>query len=99
MILVLVCGFWSAVPDNVLSAETVAPASPPTAWLDHRDMPMYGAAPLEQAIPVIRCKDCDKPILASAVTTHKSNCEKIRKMAGKNKKGMHSTILLNVLFN
>ncbi|KAG9001831.1 hypothetical protein FRB94_004483 [Tulasnella sp. JGI-2019a] len=71
---------------NESAGSPYAAASPPTAWLDHRDMPTYGAAPLEPEVPVIRCTDCDKPILASALTSHKVNCEKIKKANVKGKK-------------
>lgn len=61
-------------------------ASPPTSWLNEGDMAIYGAAPLEQSVPVILCSECNKPILASALSSHKSNCEKVRKLTGKGKK-------------
>ncbi|KAG8907872.1 hypothetical protein FRB99_001731 [Tulasnella sp. 403] len=62
------------------------PASPPTAWLEDTVMPIYGASPMEPVAAIIRCKDCDKPVLSSALSSHRDNCEKIRKLLAKNKK-------------
>ncbi|KAG9044672.1 hypothetical protein FS837_007719 [Tulasnella sp. UAMH 9824] len=86
---------WDDLDDQVdspsSSSEPLAAASPPTAWLDDRDMPMYGAAPMEQSVPIIRCPECEKPILASALSGHKPNCEKIKKLNAKNKKDLAVT--------
>jgi hypothetical protein len=43
---------------------------PPTSWLSARDMKIFGAQPLRADIGVVRCADCDKPILRSAVSEH-----------------------------
>ncbi|KAG2754728.1 SCA7-domain-containing protein [Suillus brevipes Sb2] len=51
---------------------------PPTSWLSARDMKIFGAQPLRADIGVVRCADCDKPILRSAVSEHISNCNDIR---------------------
>lgn len=46
--------------------------SPPTAWLSAKDMKMFGAAPLESSaeIGIVRCRECQKPILTSAIAEH-----------------------------
>ncbi|KZT10100.1 SCA7-domain-containing protein [Laetiporus sulphureus 93-53] len=73
-----------ASPADVLEV----PGSPPTTWLSARDMKMYGLEPLRSEVGIIRCKDCGKPILKSAIAEHADNCAKIRsggKKAGKGK--------------
>ncbi|KAL0564354.1 SAGA complex subunit Sgf73 [Marasmius crinis-equi] len=56
-----------------------------TSWLTSRDMKIFGAQPLASTsdIGVVRCKDCDKPILRSVVLEHASTCAQIRKAKGK----------------
>ncbi|ESK96421.1 histone acetylation-related protein [Moniliophthora roreri MCA 2997] len=58
----------------------VSPLSPPTAWLPASDMKIFGAQPLSSTsdIGVVRCKDCNKPILQSVVTEHTVKCAQIR---------------------
>ncbi|KAL4081831.1 SCA7, zinc-binding domain-containing protein [Scleroderma yunnanense] len=52
--------------------------SPPTSWLSARDMKIFGAEPLRLDIGVVRCSECDKPVLRSAITDHTTNCNDIR---------------------
>lgn len=46
--------------------------SPPTSWLSAKDMKIFGAAPLISStdIGIVRCKECQKPVLKSAFTEH-----------------------------
>ncbi|KAI6105623.1 SCA7-domain-containing protein [Pisolithus sp. B1] len=52
--------------------------SPPTSWLSARDMKIFGAEPLKLDIGVVRCSECDKPVLRSAISEHTINCSDIR---------------------
>ncbi|KAI0328694.1 SCA7-domain-containing protein [Cubamyces sp. BRFM 1775] len=72
-------------PDTHGHHET--PPSPPTAWLTARDMKVFGAEPLEQEVGLVKCKDCLKPIMRSAVLEHAENCAKIRSGGKKGVKG------------
>ncbi|KAI8996583.1 SCA7, zinc-binding domain-containing protein [Trametes punicea] len=63
------------------------PPSPPTAWLSARDMKTFGAEPLEQEVGIVKCKECFKPILRSAISEHAENCVKIRSGGKKGSKG------------
>ncbi|KAH7916095.1 SCA7-domain-containing protein [Hygrophoropsis aurantiaca] len=62
----------------VTSAEVASLPSPPTSWLSARDMKIFGAEPLRSDIGVVRCADCDKPILRSAIADHAVNCNDIK---------------------
>ncbi|OCH93669.1 SCA7-domain-containing protein [Obba rivulosa] len=79
--------------DNVSSSSPPpksgsAALSPPTSWLSARDMKMFGAEPLNLTeIGIIKCKDCGKIVLRSAVLEHADNCAKIRNGAKKGGKG------------
>jgi SAGA-associated factor 73 len=46
--------------------------SPPTSWLSAKDMKIFGAAPLVSSteIGIVRCRECQKPVLKSAVAEH-----------------------------
>jgi len=44
--------------------------SPPTSWLSARDMKIFGVEPLRSDLGVVRCSDCDKPVLRSAIADH-----------------------------
>ncbi|KAJ8094345.1 SAGA complex subunit Sgf73 [Marasmius tenuissimus] len=59
--------------------------NPPTSWLPARDMKLYGAQPLASTsdIGVVRCKDCDKPILRSVILEHAASCAQLRKAKAK----------------
>lgn len=46
--------------------------SPPTSWLSARDMKIFGVEPLRSDLGVVRCNDCDKPVLRSAISDHAS---------------------------
>ncbi|OBZ74251.1 SAGA-associated factor 73 [Grifola frondosa] len=77
-----------ATPQPLEDVGTSVPPSPPTAWLSARDMKMFGAEPLKPEIGIVKCKECGKPILRSAILEHADNCAKIRnggKKAGKGK--------------
>ncbi|KAG8218689.1 SCA7-domain-containing protein, partial [Butyriboletus roseoflavus] len=52
--------------------------SPPTSWLSARDMKIFGVEPLRSDLGVVRCSDCDKPVLRSAISDHATNCSDIR---------------------
>ncbi|KAF9247277.1 SCA7-domain-containing protein [Melanogaster broomeanus] len=59
-------------------AQVAELPSPPTSWLSARDMKIFGAQPLRSEIGVVRCSDCDKPVLRSAISDHATNCNDIR---------------------
>jgi len=46
--------------------------SPPTSWLSARDMKLFGAQPLTSTsdIGVVKCKECEKPVLRSFMLEH-----------------------------
>ena len=48
--------------------------SPPATWLSAKDMKLYGSRPLTSTsdIGIVRCKDCNKPVLRSFVSEHAS---------------------------
>lgn len=52
--------------------EPTSLPSPPTSWLSARDMKMFGAQPLKSDIGIVKCLECNKPILKSAVAEHAS---------------------------
>lgn len=62
--------------DNLPTSPSLSPSaaeslpSPPTSWLSAKDMKVFGAEPLRTEIGIVRCKDCDKAVLKSAVTEH-----------------------------
>lgn len=67
---------WDAVLQSSSAASNISEStslpSPPTSWLSARDMKMFGAQPLKSDIGVVKCLECDKPILRSAVAEHAS---------------------------
>ncbi|KIJ70023.1 hypothetical protein HYDPIDRAFT_171939 [Hydnomerulius pinastri MD-312] len=74
---------WDALtpprPSTPPTAAQIAQLpSPPTSWLSARDMKIFGAQPLRSDIGVVRCSDCDKPVLRSAIADHANNCNDIR---------------------
>ncbi|EIW58616.1 SCA7-domain-containing protein [Trametes versicolor FP-101664 SS1] len=79
---------WEVSPQTppAHSASNELP-SPPTAWLSARDMKTFGAEPLELDVGIIKCRDCMKPILRSAISEHSDNCAKIRSGGKKGIKG------------
>lgn len=46
--------------------------SPPITTLDLKDKAIFGVRPLEQinSQNIIKCKDCNKPVLESALESH-----------------------------
>ncbi|EMD39052.1 hypothetical protein CERSUDRAFT_151939 [Gelatoporia subvermispora B] len=76
----------SASPSPSKSAGIAS--SPPTSWLSARDMKMFGSSPLELSeIGLVKCKDCGKTVLRSAILEHADNCAKIRTGGKKGTKG------------
>ncbi|KAJ7180490.1 SCA7, zinc-binding domain-containing protein [Mycena filopes] len=63
--------------------------SPPTSWLSARDMKLFGSQPLTSTsdIGLVKCKDCDKPILRSFMAEHAVTCATIRSGGKKPAKG------------
>ncbi|KAI0629302.1 SCA7-domain-containing protein [Trametes polyzona] len=79
---------WDVSPQTPpVHSSSSPPPSPPTAWLSARDMKIYGAEPLEQEIGVVKCKECLKPVLRSAIVEHTEHCNKIRSGGKKGSKG------------
>ncbi|TFK71615.1 SCA7-domain-containing protein [Pluteus cervinus] len=83
---------WDALDPPSPPLGVASPPSPPTSWLSARDMKLFGPQPLTSTsdIGVVRCKECDKPILRSFISEHAENCATIR--AG-GKKGMTSKLV------
>ncbi|THG99152.1 hypothetical protein EW026_g3158 [Hermanssonia centrifuga] len=51
-------------------------------------MKVFGATPLKTTVGIVKCKDCEKPVLRSAMAEHADNCARIRnalKKSGKAK--------------
>ncbi|KIO12910.1 hypothetical protein M404DRAFT_701035 [Pisolithus tinctorius Marx 270] len=66
-------------PSTPLSDTQIAELpSPPTSWLSARDMKIFGAEPLRLDIGVVRCSECEKPVLRSAISDHTVNCSDIK---------------------
>ena len=59
-----------AEPADVSPAQIASLPSPPTAWLSARDMKVFGSTPLKEQIGIVRCKQCDRPVLRSAFADH-----------------------------
>ncbi|RDB20851.1 SAGA-associated factor 73 [Hypsizygus marmoreus] len=78
---------WSPSPPSPSSPSSLP--SPPTSWLSARDMKLFGAQPLTSAsdIGVVKCKQCDKPVLRSFMAEHADNCAAIRSGGKKGAKG------------
>ncbi|KIJ55680.1 hypothetical protein M422DRAFT_24231 [Sphaerobolus stellatus SS14] len=60
--------------------EVASLPSPPTSWISAQHMKMFGASPLTSStdIGIVRCKECQKPVLKSAMVEHEDNCKRIR---------------------
>jgi hypothetical protein len=54
-------------PPNVSSLPSL-----PVSWLSARDMKLFGVQPLSSTsqIGIVKCKDCDKPVLRSFMAEH-----------------------------
>ena len=59
-----------AEPTDVPLAQIASLPSPPTAWLSARDMKVFGSTPLKEQIGIVRCKQCDRPVLRSVFAEH-----------------------------
>ncbi|KAG0183938.1 hypothetical protein DFQ28_000451 [Apophysomyces sp. BC1034] len=59
--------------------ETISETGSPTTKLNANDMKTFGALPMEDDIVVVRCKSCQRPILASSFNEHSAICSKDRK--------------------
>ncbi|KAI0704295.1 SCA7, zinc-binding domain-containing protein [Cytidiella melzeri] len=83
---------WERLPNSPKAPDTPSdPPSPPTQWLSAKDMKIFGASPLGSTVGLVRCKDCEKPIMRSAMAEHADLCAKLRaadKKAGKGKMEM-----------
>lgn len=66
---------WDNVPTTPpLPDGPPTPGSPPTQWLSAPDMKLFGAEPLKSSYAVVKCKDCGKPVLESAIGEHAGKC-------------------------
>ncbi|KAJ3711217.1 SCA7-domain-containing protein [Lentinula raphanica] len=75
---------WDDLPSpSPPPPEVSSLTEPTTVWLPAKDMKIFGARPLSSTseIGMVRCKDCDKPILKSAAIEHAANCAQIRNIA------------------
>ncbi|KIK61573.1 hypothetical protein GYMLUDRAFT_42581 [Collybiopsis luxurians FD-317 M1] len=72
---------WDTLPSP--SPPPSQDPNPTTVWLQARDMKMFGARPLSSTsdIGLVRCKDCDRPLLRSAAVEHATNCTQVRNIA------------------
>ena len=65
---------WEKQPDSPQPTDPQSSAanapSPPTQWLSARDMKVFGASPLSTTVGIVKCKDCQKPVLRSAMAEH-----------------------------
>lgn len=62
---------WDMLPATPSTAsDTEPPSSPPIPWLSAPDMKVFGVEPLKPEIGLVKCKDCSKPVLRSAVEDH-----------------------------
>ena len=62
---------WDKLPSSPRPPEvTATPPSPPTQGLSARDMKIFGVSPLKDTTGFVRCKDCEKPVLRSAMAEH-----------------------------
>ncbi|KAL0953593.1 hypothetical protein HGRIS_004801 [Hohenbuehelia grisea] len=81
---------WDRLPSTPSPPPNAASIpSPPAIWLSARDMKVYGARPMTSSteIGLVKCKECDKPLLRSSMAEHSENCEKIRSGGKKGVKG------------
>ncbi|GAN10826.1 SCA7-domain-containing protein, partial [Mucor ambiguus] len=69
---------WHQVRDAMhLESETESASeigSPVTTRLDVKDMDIFGAMPLEEEFVVVKCKNCQRPILPSKFKEHSESC-------------------------
>ncbi|KAI5124273.1 hypothetical protein M0805_005122 [Coniferiporia weirii] len=70
---------WDNLPTSP-SASTTSdpPSSPATQWLDAKHMKIFGADPLRPEFGIVRCSECDKPVLRAALLEHADRCRIIR---------------------
>ena len=62
---------WDNLPATPSTSSDVdPPSSPPIPWLSAPDMKVFGVEPLKPEIGLVKCKDCGKPVLRSAVEEH-----------------------------
>ncbi|KAH8104130.1 SCA7-domain-containing protein [Cristinia sonorae] len=78
---------WDNVPSPSPPPNRTTEIMPPTQWLSALDMKTFGAEPLKYEIGIMKCKECGKPVLQSAVSEHADNCNKIRAGGKKGAKG------------
>ncbi|KAF1805017.1 SCA7, zinc-binding domain-containing protein [Mucor lusitanicus] len=69
---------WHQMRDTMhLESETESVSemgSPVTTRLDVKDMDIFGAMPLEEEFVVVKCKNCQRPILPSKFKEHSELC-------------------------
>jgi len=79
-------------PTEIPPAHIASLPSPPTAWLSARDMKVFGSTPLKEQIGIVKCKQCDRPVLRSAFADHYAKCSTLRaafaKKGGKGLEGL-----------
>ncbi|KAK7030636.1 SAGA-associated factor 73, partial [Favolaschia claudopus] len=80
---------WDDLPSASPPGDPASLPSPPTSWLSARDMKLFGSQPLTSTsdIGLVKCKDCDKPILRSFMAEHAVTCATIRSGGKKPAKG------------
>ncbi|KAJ7224431.1 SCA7, zinc-binding domain-containing protein [Mycena pura] len=80
---------WDDLPPPSPPEDAASLPSPPTSWLSARDMKLFGAQPLTSTsdIGLVKCNECDKPILRSFMAEHAVTCATIRSGGKKPAKG------------
>ncbi|THH09904.1 hypothetical protein EW145_g1692 [Phellinidium pouzarii] len=70
---------WDNLPTSPsVTTPSDPPSSPATQWLDAKHMKIFGAEPLRSEFGIVRCSECDKPVLRSAMLDHAERCRTIR---------------------
>jgi len=71
---------WTAFSKSPSPDPSSLPAAP-TSWLPAQDMKLFGESPLTSTseIGLVRCKDCQKPVLRSSMVDHVTTCALTRK--------------------
>ena len=61
---------WDNLPTSPSASTVSEPSSPPTQWLDAKHMKIFGAEPLRPEVGIVKCNDCGKPVIKSAIAEH-----------------------------
>jgi SAGA-associated factor 73 len=59
---------WDVTVPHLGDPSTLPEA--PTSWMTMREMRIYSSEPLKNDVGIVKCKECNKPVLRSAVKEH-----------------------------